>query len=1021
MASFHSHATGQMRALRQPAQNNLAPRWHRSARFLLNVLVHVGNLTLRVWALSIFMKQEKRGTVAIQLCCEVVGAILSVQTAYHDADVRRWLSKSPCLIKPVTALFIFFVFGIGQAIHVKRAWARQWKVAGVLQSLEEEDKDFLWSGPALGAEHALPVALITGVPFALVSYFGFLKTEHEDVDTYILGAAVLSALCVVSLGVLEVDFAVSAYVAKRYHFDPSRKGTRAGRTQFLYPMFHGLYRFTEVLMRVTLLVEFLVFLLAKLEPLLGKVVGIVVSWGAILCDFLIGVMLMKWHSPQVEKFSVHILCGVGLLVTNVVVFVDMPGFCRPARLISRALEWWRFLQLVSFGVLTVLYLPMGRRFGRPDSFGDSTFSQVRSKMLLVTAVCHYLIRLTPVRTKMGDDLHTAVLRGHLERVRKLLTAGAGGETLDVNGRMKDARQATPAMLAAGVGNVEALRLLMSAGARMHLVDALGETCLHYAVRTAHIEALEFLLEQRGARTVLRLKGDSLREMAEQMSERQTSCLGLCSRRLDIEHRHRLLSALDFTSFRQARSVSTIHHHTGVRSNVPANNIAGRHLGHLFPHAIKEEVPPLTQLHSVSGLVLAHATGALARCVMQSNKQDDGGLRGGLARGPGFLRPDGEMGIGSGEVTLESLRRVRKLGQGAAGTIIEVEVMDDLISGQTSSGRLFSPAQSNSANKLMSFGRFGSILMADRRRSSAGGESPSSHRSHPLTESPRRYALKLQPKTQANNEWQACSELLALQRAVHPFIVRLEQAFQTPQYFALLMEFCPGGDVNKLLCSTQDANGRCSGLEVRLAALYTAQVLLALVHLHEALGIVYRDVKPENILLTSADQAKLADFGLAVYVGRGRKRMSVAGTAGFLAPELVFGASDGDSDCSEHDERIDPFKTDAYSFGVALEVMLLGEDCATVHQEEGGGMWMLPSSASEADNMALLEAARNRKRLQPAAHSLLIGLVSHRPQSRYYLRDEAVRRHPFFLHNLDCEDLSSRLLPRAPVHYTALGS
>lgn len=967
--------------MRRPGVQD-GPRWHRSARFLLNVMVHIANIVLRVWALIIFIKQGTYGTVAIQVSMEVIGAIISVQTAFSDADVQRWILNSPCLLVPVTALLIVVVFGICQAIHVKRAWARQLKVAGILANLEEEDKDFLWSGPALGAEHALPVALITGVPFALVSCYGFLTLDHEDFDTYLLGAAVLSALFVVSLGVLEVDFAVSAYVAKRYHFDPKRQGTRLGRLQFLYPLFHGLFRITEVLMRVVLLMEFMVFMISKVGRPLGKAV----SLSAIAIDYIIGVALVKWRSPKSEKLIVHAMVGVGLLLANVVVFVDMPGFCRPARLISKILEWWRGLQLLLFLLL------MGFDYLH---WNDSAFShQVRlwhgAKLLFATFCCHYLLWLTPIRMKMGDDLHTAVLRGHLDRVRKLLTAGPGGETLDVNGRMKDNRQATPAMLAADVGNVEALRLLMSAGARVQMLDANGETCLHYAVRKAHIDALEFLIQQRGARTVLRLKGDSLRELAEWSAGR-----------LNADNRERFLGLLDFSSFRQARSVSAVVQPGGVtRSNVPADNIVGRHLGHLFPDAVQEEVPPLTELLSVSALVLAHATGALARCVLQSKRE---GRLGGRRPSRSFLHRRDPMEITTGEITLESLRRIRKLGQGAAGTIIEVEVID---LDHSSSGRL-SPQHSSSANKLVSFGRLGSILMAERRRSIAGDQSPGGHL-HP--ETPRRYALKLQPKTQANNEWQACSELLALQRAVHPFIVRLEQAFQTPQFFALLLEFCTGGDVNRLLCSTKDAAGRRLGLEVSRSALYCGQVLLALSHLHEALGIVYRDVKPENILLTGSDQAKLADFGLAVYVGRAaRKRMSVVGTAGFLAPELVFGVSAGDDD-SECDERIDPFKTDAYSFGITLEVMLLGEDCSDLHEEEGGGVWMLPSSTSEGDNLEVLETAVAQGRLQPAAHSLLLGLVSHRPASRFNLTDVAVKRHPFFLNNLECEDLAARLLP-----------
>merc|ERR1711920_128761 len=91
-----------------------------------------------------------------------------------------------------------------------------------------------------------------------------------------------------------------------------------------------------------------------------------------------------------------------------------------------------------------------------------------------------------------------------------------------------------------------------------------------------------------------------------------------------------------------------------------------------------------------------------------------------------------------------------------------------------------------------------------------------------------------------------------------------------------------------------------------------------------------------------DEAKLADFGLAMYVGAEvYKALPVAGTAAFLAPELVLGA-DEDSDDEEYadyaaprrsisaelvNERakgVDAFKTDAYSFGVTLQVLLLGE-------------------------------------------------------------------------------------------------
>jgi serine/threonine protein kinase len=89
---------------------------------------------------------------------------------------------------------------------------------------------------------------------------------------------------------------------------------------------------------------------------------------------------------------------------------------------------------------------------------------------------------------------------------------------------------------------------------------------------------------------------------------------------------------------------------------------------------------------------------------------------------------------------------------------------------------------------------------------------------------------------------------------HPFIVRLRYAFQTADKLFMIMDFCPGGDLGEHL----QAEGRFS--EDR-SKIYMAEVILALEELHSQ-DIIYRDLKPDNIVLDSDGHALLTDFGLS---------------------------------------------------------------------------------------------------------------------------------------------------------------
>lgn len=92
---------------------------------------------------------------------------------------------------------------------------------------------------------------------------------------------------------------------------------------------------------------------------------------------------------------------------------------------------------------------------------------------------------------------------------------------------------------------------------------------------------------------------------------------------------------------------------------------------------------------------------------------------------------------------------------------------------------------------------------------------------------------------------------------HPFLPTLYAHFETDKFSCLVMEYCPGGDLHTL--RQQQAGKHFPELAARF---YAAEVLMGLEYLH-MLGIVYRDLKPENVLVREDGHIMLSDFDLSL--------------------------------------------------------------------------------------------------------------------------------------------------------------
>ena len=143
-----------------------------------------------------------------------------------------------------------------------------------------------------------------------------------------------------------------------------------------------------------------------------------------------------------------------------------------------------------------------------------------------------------------------------------------------------------------------------------------------------------------------------------------------------------------------------------------------------------------------------------------------------------------------------------------------------------------------------------------------------------------------------------------------FFVRLEETFADPQSINFLFEFMPGQDLFWVLQNEMNLKmGQAKSKE--WVKFYAAEILVALEILHNN-KIIYRDLKPENVVIDKVGHVKLIDFGFAKRLSSTHKYRTTTncGTLGYSAPEVLLGSSLGYS-----------FAADIWSYGILLSELL----------------------------------------------------------------------------------------------------
>ena len=201
----------------------------------------------------------------------------------------------------------------------------------------------------------------------------------------------------------------------------------------------------------------------------------------------------------------------------------------------------------------------------------------------------------------------------------------------------------------------------------------------------------------------------------------------------------------------------------------------------------------------------------------------------------------------------------------------------------------------------------------------------------------------------------------------PFLLSLHFAFQTPQYLYMVVDYCPNGDLALLLAHQPN-----SRFPEGAAKFYMAEILLAIDDLHQR-NHIYRDLKPDNILIDEEGHVKLADFGLAADNIRTNNDFakSFAGSPIYLSPEIL--------------KNKRTFKiSDYYTFGVVLYELVVGDppfytdDINKLYSNIKKGHISFPNHISVSDSFksVVSELMQNNPKLRLGANKGMAEVKEH---------------------------------------------